>query len=192
MSKILAFSGSTRKESFNSKLIKIAAAGAQTAGASVTLINLADFPMPLYEQDLEAEHGMPLEAHQFKQLMIAHDGFLIASPEYNSAFSPMLKNVLDWASRVETPDEPPMIAYQGKVATIMSASPGALGGLRGLVFLRMLLNNMGVTVLPDQQAVGQAFKAFDADGALVDKKQEQSIQRLGAKLTQMLLQLQPK
>lgn len=182
MAKILAFAGSSRKESFNKKLIKIAASGAREAGAVVTLIDLADYTMPLFNQDLEQEQGMPENARKFKKLMIEHDGFMIASPEYNSAFSPLLKNVIDWASRTESDDEPPMAAYHGKMATIMAASPGALGGLRGLVFLRMLLANIGVTVLPDQQAIRQAFKAFNDDGSLVDDRNQKSVLSLGSKL----------
>jgi NAD(P)H-dependent FMN reductase len=186
MSKILAFSGSSRKNSYNSQLVKIAAAGASSAGASVTVIDLADFPMPIYEQDLETAQGLPDNARKFKQLLIEHDGLLIASPEYNSAFSPLLKNVLDWASRTESPDEKPMLAYQGKYCAIMAASPGGLGGMRGLVFLRMLMGNLGVTVLPAQQAVGSVFKAFDADGSLLDKKQDLAVRALGSQLHEVL------
>lgn len=185
MAKILAFAGSSRKESFNKKLVKIAAKGAENAGATVTIIDLADYAMPLFNQDLELEQGMPDKAREFKNLLIEHDGFLIASPEYNSAFSPLLKNVIDWASRAESKDEPPLVAYRGKVAAIMAASPGALGGIKGLVFLRMLLGNLGVLVVPEQQAIARAFKAFNNDGSLVDEKQKQSIENLGLKLTQM-------
>jgi NAD(P)H-dependent FMN reductase len=189
MTKILAFAGSSRKKSFNKKLVKIAAAGAESAGATVTIIDLADYAMPVFNQDLELEQGMPEKAHKFKKLLIEHDGFLIASPEYNSAFSPLLKNVIDWASRAESKDEPPLVAFRGKVAAIMAASPGGLGGIRGLVFLRMLLANLGVVVMPEQQAIAQAFKAFDEDGSLVDEKQKQSIVNLGFKLAQMAEQL---
>ena len=182
MTKILAFSGSSRKGSYNQKMVEIAASGARDAGAEVTVIDLVDYPMPMFNQDLEAEQGMPDKALAFKQLLIEHDGFLIASPEYNSAFSPLLKNVIDWASRATAKDEPPLHAYQGKTAAIMAASPGALGGIRGLVFLRMLLANMGVTVMPDQQALRQAFKAFNEDGLLIDDKQQQAIMDLGSKL----------
>ena len=145
--------------------------GAREAGAEVTLVDLADYDMPIMNQDLERDFGLPDNARRFKSLMIAHDALLISSPEYNSAFSPLLKNTLDWASRSESDNEPPLAAYQSKIAAIMSASPGGLGGLRGLVFLRMLLGNLGVTVIPDQQAVRQAFKAFDDTGDLVDDKQ---------------------
>jgi NAD(P)H-dependent FMN reductase len=189
MSKILAFAGSSRKDSFNKKLVKIAALGAESAGATVTFIDLADYPMPLFNQDLESEQGMPEKAHEFKNLLIKHDGFLIASPEYSSTFSPLLKNIIDWASRAESKDEPPLVAYKGKVAAIMATSPGTLGGLRGLVFLRMLLGNIGVTVIPDQIAVPHAMKAFTDDGSLIDKKQQQAIIDLGTKLSQITAQL---
>jgi len=182
MSKILAFSGSSRRESYNQKLVKIAASGASKAGASITIINLADFPMPIFNQDLEQDQGMPESASQLKKLMIEHDGFLIASPEYNSAFTPLLKNTLDWVSRAESDNEPPLSAYRGKIASIMATSPGPLGGLRGLVFLRMLLSNMGVIVLPDQRAIPQAFKAFNDDGLLIDDAQQNSILSLGSQL----------
>jgi NAD(P)H-dependent FMN reductase len=189
MPRILAFSGSSRRESFNTRLVAIAADGAAAAGAEVTRINLGDFPMPLMNEDLEASEGMPAAAREFKNLMIAHDGFLIASPEYNSAFSPLLKNALDWASRRETEDEPPLQGFRGKVATLMAASPGALGGLRGLVFLRMMLGNLGVIVLPDQLAVREANKAFNEDGSLTDEKQQQAIRGLGAQTVKRVRQL---
>ena len=189
MSKILAFAGSSRKNSFNRKLLMIAANGAEKAGANVTVIDLADYPMPIFNQDLESEQGMPEKADEFKSLLIEHDGFIIASPEYNSAFSPLLKNVIDWASRPESKDEPPLVAYNGKVAVIMAASPGTSGGLRGLVFLRMLLGNIGVTVIPDQIAVPQAMKAFAEDGSLIDERRQQAVVDLGAKLTRIVTQL---
>ena len=182
MTKILAFAGSARQQSFNHRLVKIAASGAERAGAQVKVIDLGDYPMPLFNQDLEAESGIPSNALAFKQLLKDHDGFLIASPEYNSAFSPLLKNAIDWASRSETDDEPPLIAYKGKTAVIMSASPGGLGGLRGLVFVRMLLANLGMIVLPNQVAVGNANEAFDDKGLLIDEKRQQAVTALGSAL----------
>lgn len=184
MSKILAFSGSSRKNSVNQKLVRIAASAAEKAGADVTIIDLADYHMPIFNEDLEVEQGIPAKASEFKKQLIKHDGFLIASPEYNSAFSPLLKNVIDWASRTEPDDEYPLLAYKGKIAAIMAASPGGYGGLRGLVFLRLLLSNIGVHVLPDQQAIPYAFKAFSSKGMLLDNKQQQAIENLGIKLTQ--------
>lgn len=190
MVKILAFAGSSRKASFNKQLIRIAAEGAQRAGAEVTLIDLLDFPMPLFNQDLEQAEGMPEQAARFKQLLIEHQGLMIASPEYNSAFSPLLKNCIDWASRAQSNDEPPLLAFRGKYACLMAASPGGLGGLRGLVFLRMLLGNIGVTVLPDQQAIGHAGEAFDKAGSLVNERQQQAVLGLGASLAQLLARLE--
>ncbi len=186
MTQILAFAGSARKASFNKQLIGIAASGARDAGAEVTLIDLADLPMPLFDQDLEAEQGMPQNAGAFKNLLIEHDGFLIASPEYNSAPSPLLKNALDWASRSEVDGEKPLLAYTGKFAGILAASPGGLGGLRGLVFLRMLLGNLGVTVLPRQLAVARAFEAFAEDGSLIDASQQRAAINIGRKLVELV------
>ena len=186
MAKILAFAGSSRRNSFNQKLVKIAAQGAENAGAKVTVIDLADYPMPIYNQDLENEQGMPEKAHLFKQLMIRHDGFLIASPEYNSAFSPLLKNVIDWASRAESKEEMSLVAFKGKVAAIMAASPGVLGGMRGLVFLRLLLANIGMIVLPDQKTIAHAHQAFNDHGSLNDDNDQDAVLALGRKLAHVI------
>ena len=186
--KILAFAGSTRIDSYNKKLVKVAAAGAKAAGAEVTYIDLRDLPLPLFDEDLEAQEGLPANARTFKDLLISHQGLLIASPEYNSSLTAVLKNAIDWASR-PAPNEAPLAAFAGKVATIMSASPGALGGLRGLVHLRSILGNIKVLVLPDQIAVSKAYEAFNPDGTLVNPKQQESIEQLGAGLTKILLKL---
>lgn len=172
MSKIqlLAFSGSLRRDSYNTKLVTAAAASARKVGADVTLVNLADYAMPLFDEDLEARSGIPDAARRFKALMVSHHGFLIASPEYNSSVSAALKNAIDWASRTESPDEKPLLAFRGKVAGLLSASPGALGGLRGLVHLRAILGNLMVHVVPEQFALGRAHEAFDASGALQDER----------------------
>ena len=187
--RILAFGGSLRRDSFNQKLAAIAAAGAREAGAEVTLITLRDFPMPLFDQDLEAEIGKPAEAKRLKELFLCHQGLIIASPEYNSGYSAALKNAIDWVSRGDSPDEPPISALAGKSAVIMATSPGGLGGLRGLIPLRMLLGNLGITVLPDQIAIPSAFDAFGPDGHLVDPKQEAKVKTLGASLAEQLQKL---
>jgi NAD(P)H-dependent FMN reductase len=186
--KILAFAGSTRIDSYNKKLVKIAAAGAKVAGAEVTYIDLRDLPLPLFDEDLEAQEGLPANARTFKDLLISHQGLLIASPEYNSSLTAVLKNAIDWASR-PAPNEAPLAAFAGKVASIMSASPGTLGGLRGLVHLRSILGNIKVLVLPDQIALPKAYEAFNADGTLKDPKQQESIEKLGDGLTKILLKL---
>ena len=180
--KILAFAGSARVESLNRKLVAEAARGAEAAGADVTVVNLGDFEMPLYNGDLEERDGIPRGALEFKKLLREHDGLLIASPEYNSSLSPLLKNAIDWASRAEADDEAPLAAYRGKVAAIMAASPGGLGGLRGLVVLRMLLENIGVIVLPKQRAVSKAYEAFADNGLLKDDRERKGIHSLAADL----------
>lgn len=190
MSKILAFSGSARKNSFNQQLVSIAARGAQATGADVTVINLKNFPMPIFNQDDETEHGMPEIAQHFKKLVSEHDGFIIASPEYNSSCSPLLINAIAWASRATTPDEVPLSAFQGKYATIMAASPGALGGLRGLVTLRMLFGNIDVTVLPEQIAIDKAYSAFE-HGKLIDEIKHNKVRQMGENLHNLLSKLNP-
>lgn len=187
--RILAFAGSTRTESFNKKLVRLAAAAAEKAGAVVTLIDLRDYPLPLYDADLETRDGLPAHARTLKQLFLNHDGLLIASPEYNSGISAVLKNTLDWISRAESDREPPLAAFAGKTAALLSASPGALGGLRGLVQLRMLLGNIKVLVLPDQLAVSHADEAFQPDGTLRDARKQASVERLGALLVETIARL---
>jgi NAD(P)H-dependent FMN reductase len=186
--KILAFAGSTRRDSFNKKLARVAAAGARQAGADVTLLDLADLPLPLFDQDLEAAEGLPENARRLKTLLSEHDGFLISSPEYNSSISGVLKNAIDWVSRREE-GEKPGIAFAGKAVALMSASPGALGGLRGLVHVRAILGNLGMLVLPQQKAVGGAFKAFNEDGTMVDPKMQADVTALGAQLAETLAKL---
>jgi chromate reductase len=124
-----------------------------------------------------------------KELFISHDGFLIASPEYNSSISGLLKNAIDWASRAERDDEPPLLCFRGKAAALMSASPGSLGGLRGLAALRSILGNIGVLVLPTQVAIAHAHEAFSEDGLLKNPKQQASVENLGIELAQTLKKL---
>lgn len=176
MTKILMFAGSARKMSTNKQLAALAKRMGQDAGAQVTLIDLADFDMPIYNGDFEADSGLPENAKRLKQLFVEHDCFFIASPEYNSSIPAVLKNALDWISRPHSDDEPTLWAFQGKVAGLGAVAPGALGGLRGLVPLRMMLGNIGVTVVPAQVAVWDGFNAFDDDGALVSERQAQMLE----------------
>jgi chromate reductase len=186
--KILAFAGSTREASYNKKLVKIAAEGAKVAGAEITYVDLRDLPMPIYDEDLEAKEGLPENARKFKELLKEHQGLLIASPEYNSSITAVLKNAIDWASRPE-PGEQMLAAFTGKVAAIMSASPGGLGGLRGLIHVRSILSSINVLVLPEQKAISSAFQAFDEEGKLKDPKQQESVEQLGSKLATILAKL---
>jgi chromate reductase len=183
--KILAFAGSVRRESFNKRMVAIAAEGAKQAGAQVTLIDLADYELPLFSQDLEAEKGLPAAAVALKKLFVEHHGLLISCPEYNSSITPLLKNTIDWVSRA-APGGGPLAAYKAKVATLMSASPGGLGGLRGLVTVRSILGNIGVVVLPEQIALPTAHQAIGADGRLKDEKMQASIAGLGRGLAEFL------
>ena len=186
--KILAFAGSTRTDSFNKKLVKIAVTGAIEGGADVTVIDLRDFAMPLYDGDLEQQQGLPSNAKKLKDLMLSHQGLLISAPEYNSSISGVLKNTIDWVSRPSAGEES-LACFKGKVAGIMSASPGGLGGLRGLVHVRAILENISVLVIPDQIAVSKAHEVFNADGTLKDKKQEDQVKRIGSSVAKLLLKL---
>ncbi len=155
--KILAFSGSTRIDSLNRQALEHAVQGARDAGAEVTLIDLRDYSLPLYTADLENSHGQPEASVRLKALFKSHHGLLIASPEYNSSITPLLKNTLDWVSRPHG-EESGLVPYQGKLAALVSASDGHLGGLRGLRHIREILTALQVLVLPKQMALAHADK----------------------------------
>ena len=186
--RIIAFAGSTRKGSYNKKLVRIASTAASKAGADVEVIDLKDYPLPLFDEDVEKEGGLPENAAKLKKLFIAADGFLVASPEYNSSITAVLKNAIDWISR-PVPGEAGLAGFMGKTAVLMAASPGGFGGLRGLVTVRSLLGNIGVTVLPDQVCVAKAYEAFNGDDTLKDAAQQASIEALGTKLVGVLVKL---
>jgi chromate reductase len=181
--RILAFAGSTREGSHNKRLIKVAAEAARAAGADVTLIDLRDYPLPPYDGDLEAQ-GLPASAVPLKELFKAHDGFLISAPEYNGGMSGMLKNVIDWVSR-RGDDDRRLAAFSGKFAGLMSASPGRLGGLRGLGQLRHVLTTVGVLVVPQQHGLHTAHEAFE-HGRLKDPAQQAAIEAIAARLVDLV------
>ena len=174
--------GSAREDSVNKKIAHAAAAMAEAAGAKTTFLDLRDYPMPLYNGDLEDREGLPEAAVELKAIFRASDGLFIASPEYNSSLSPLLKNTIDWISRRASADESPLVAYKGKVAAIAAGSPGGLGGLRGLVPLRMLLGNIGMHVVPQQLAIAGAPNTFDADGQLIDTHHRDALEGIIAQL----------
>jgi len=189
MPSILAFAGSTRTGSLNKKIIAIAAAGAREAQGAVTVIDLRDYPLPLYDGDLEAHHGLPPPAVELKRLFCAHRGLLIATPEYNGSIPGVLKNALDWVSR-PAPGEKPLACYDGKIAAIVSAALGALGGARAQAHLRQILGTVNVTLLPQQWRIPEATaEAFDAAGQLKDARAAQQIKRVGATLVEFLERL---
>ncbi|WP_330961142.1 NADPH-dependent FMN reductase [Photobacterium sp. 53610] len=173
--KILFLSGSSRKGSLNQQLARQAYRMAAEMDAEVTLIDLADYPMPLYDGDLESAEGIPGTVKALRDIFMAHNGICIASPEYNGSFSPLLKNTIDWLSRPDG-DVPALAAYHSKTAYLLSTSPGSLGGIRGLVMLRMLLSNIGVMVMPDQLAIPAANQAFNGQGELTDNRQAELLQ----------------
>ena len=187
--RILAFGGSLRRDSYNQKLAAIAASGGREAGAEVTVLSLRDFALPIFDEDLEATSGMPEAAKRLKAIFREHHGLIIASPEYNSSITAALKNAIDWVSRGESDDEPFLSALAGKTAVVCSASPGGLGGMRGLVHLRAILGSIGITVLPDQVAIGKANEAFTPEGALADEKQQARVKALGSNLASHLSKL---
>jgi NAD(P)H-dependent FMN reductase len=182
--KVLAFAGSLRKGSYNKQLVRVAARFARDAGAEVTELDLADYPMPIFDEDLETRDGVHPTAMKLKKLFREHDAFLISSPEYNSSLSAALKNLIDWLSR-PVDGEPPLACFKGKTAALFAASPGALGGLRGLVHLRAVLGNIGVLLLADQLAVGKANEAFAPDGSMTNPKQAAMVKAIVADLVRV-------
>lgn len=172
--RLIVFAGSTRKESWNRKLAHAAAEMARKAGAEVTLLELADYPLPIMDEDLESVEGIPENAVKLKEMFIAHDGFIVACPEYNSSITPLLKNTIDWLSRPRE-GEGKLACFSGKVVGLLSASPGALGGLRGLVTVRSILGNIGAYLVPDQFCLTKAHEAFKDDGSLADEGQVKGV-----------------
>jgi NAD(P)H-dependent FMN reductase len=168
MPTILILPGSARRDSVNRKLAAVAADLVTESGAMPDLIDPADFPLPLFDQEIEDAQGLPPAAKALKAKFLAADALIFVSPEYNSSVTPLMKNFIDWVSRSENDAEAPLAAYRGKVAGLLAASPGALGGLRGLVHLRSILGNISVLVVPKQFALGGAFSKFDEDGKLTD------------------------
>jgi chromate reductase, NAD(P)H dehydrogenase (quinone) len=167
--KILVLPGSTRTLSHNVKLAALAAKELTLIDADVTRISLADYPLPLYEGDLESKAGLPANALRLKQMIMSHHGVFIASPEYSASVTPILKNAIDWVSRVRERGDPTYAAFKGRVFAISSASPGRSGGLRSLMALRQILElGCGALVIPEQVAIPQADHAFDEMDNIID------------------------
>lgn len=186
--KILAFAGSLRSGSYNKKLVKIAAEGAKEAGADVTYVDLKDYPMPIFDEDLETSEGLPPNARKLKDIFLKHDGLLVACPENNGSFPSAFKNAIDWLSR---PVEgfPPLECFVNRTAIIMAASTGYWGGVRVLIHLRQMFNHIKVTVLPDHINIPNAVDAFDDIGNLKNEKHHKATKALGRKLTEFLNKL---
>jgi NAD(P)H-dependent FMN reductase len=177
---LLVTSGSSRTGSLNRRLAQVVAQAARAAGAAVTELDLAALALPLYNGDIEAA-AMPEGARELRRLFASHDGFIVAAPEYNAFVTPLLINALDWASRPAAAGDLPagLAAMNGKAAGMVSASPGALGGMRGLLFLRSFLATaLGMMVVPETASIVHAHQAFDDSGALKDAKQQQAVERV--------------
>ena len=169
MPKILIIPGSTRTGSHNVKLAALAAKELTLIDAEVTRISFADYPLPIYEADLDARMGQPANALALKQMIMAHHGVFITSPEYSASVTPLLKNAIDWVSRVRERGDPTYAAFKGRVFAIASASPGRAGGLRSLMALRQILElGCGAFVIPQQVAIPNAVQAFDEMDNIID------------------------
>jgi len=176
MVRLLFFAGSTRRGSYNKKLARLAQHIASANGIEGVFVDLTEYPMPLYAGDLEAEQGPPLKAAEFKALLAEYQGVFIASPEYNSSITPLLKNTLDWVTRVRAGGETGLEVYKSRVFAISGASPGYYGAMRSLLHLRPILEvGLGAAVIPQQLALPRAGDAFDEDGSLKDKAQQAAL-----------------
>jgi NAD(P)H-dependent FMN reductase len=179
--KILAFAGSTRSGSMNQQLLEAARQQAEAAGVAMTVLNLKDLAIPLYDGDLESAGGFPAGVLELKRQVAAHDAVLIASPEYNASVTAVLKNAIDWIPRptdANTPQE-----MKGKVVGMLSASPGGLGGIRGLIHLRSICQNVAAIVIPTQFALGGGHQAFAEDGSLKDESARAAVDGVLDQLT---------
>lgn len=185
MAKILAIPGSYREHSYNKRVLVIAAAGALEAGAEVTMIDLRDHPMPVYDQDIQ-DAAFDENAANLQDLMMEHDGFLFATPEYNASIPGGLKNVIDWTSRPN--DKYPMYGvYKGKTAAIVGSSPSQFGALRAMTHLRGVLTQLGLQVLPSEVAVTFVHQKFDGhNDEITDEKTRELLKGLGSQLVKAL------
>jgi NAD(P)H-dependent FMN reductase len=181
--KILVIPGSLRSGSHNAKLALVAASEFARAGADVTRISLADYPLPIYDGDLQAKSGVPKNAVNLKRMMGSHDGVLIVSPEYNSSVPPLVKNTIDWITRVQDPHESRGQVFRERPFAIAAASEGRLGGTRALAALRLILSACHATVIPNQLALSFADQAYDDMDRL---KKEADIEALKALVRQLI------
>jgi NAD(P)H-dependent FMN reductase len=188
--KILVMPGSTRTRSHNARLAALVTKELTLAEADVTQVSLLDYPMPLYDPDQELVSGPPPNAIKLKKMMAAHQGIFIASPEYNGSISPLLKNTIDWVSRVRERGEPAYAAYRGRVFALGSASTETSGGLRGLLALRQVLElGCGALVIPDQIVVGNAENAFDDMDNLKETRNAGALRALARRLVELVQQV---
>ena len=188
--KILVFAGSIRSGSYNGRLAALAAKELELAGALATLISLEDYPLPLYDADLEAKSGVPEPARRLKDMLADHQGAFIASPEYNASITPLLKNTIDWISRVRVAGEAPLAVFKDRVFALGGASESPYGALRSLMALRQVLElGCGALVIPEQVTVFHANEAFDEMHNLTDARAAASLKRVLRRLTEAAKEL---
>lgn len=188
--KILIIPGSVRSKSHNARLAALAAKEFTMTDAEVSRISLLDYPLPLYDADQDMISGPPANAMKLKKMMMAHHGVFIVSPEYNASISPLVKNMIDWVSRVRERGEPPYAAFKGRVFALAAASTDTFGGLRGLLTLRQVLElGCGATVIPEQVAVGHAEQAFDEMDNLKDARNADALKALARRLIEVVQQV---
>ena len=181
--KLLFFAGSAREASHNKRLARLGATIAEANGIAATFADLGDYPMPLYDAGVQSRDGIPENAIKFEALMKVHTGVFIACPEYNASITPLLKNTLDWVSRIKNEGEQPLAVFKTRVFALGSSSPGGMGGLRGLNTVRTVLElGTGALVLPDQFAVPRAAEAYDDHGHLKNKDAQEQFKKLIQKL----------
>jgi NAD(P)H-dependent FMN reductase len=176
--RILVFAGSLRSGAFSVATADAAMKELAQQGAAVTRISLGDYPLPIMDQDLEREKGVPENALRLARLVAAQDGMLIASPEYNASIPPLLKNALDWLSRVRHDNGRPLAPLAGKVAGLCSSSDGGFGGARGLYHLRAVLMACEVEIITPQCVVAHASQAFDGNGGFREERLRQAMEKL--------------
>lgn len=181
--KLLFFAGSARDGSYNKRLARLGAEIAEVNGIPSTFADLGDYPMPLYDADLQAIEGIPENARKLEALFKIHSGIFIACPEYNASITPLLKNTLDWISRIKNEGEEPLAVFKTRVFALGSASNGGMGGLRGLNTVRTVLElGLGALALPDQFAVPKVADAWDEHGHLKNKDSQEQFKKLIQKL----------
>lgn len=180
--RILVFAGSIRTGAYSGRTADAAQRELAMQGAEVTRISLADYPLPILDQDLEKEKGIPENAMRLGRQIAAHDGFLIASPEYNSSIPPLLKNAIDWVSRIHKDGGVALRPYAGKVAALCSSSEGNFAGVRGLYHLRSVLMNCQVEVITPQCSVGHAHEAFDENGLFKEERLRHTMENVAKTL----------
>ncbi|MGO4713611.1 NADPH-dependent FMN reductase [Bradyrhizobium sp. 2TAF24] len=188
--KILVIPGSLRTGSFNARLAALAAKELALAGVEVTRISLADYALPIYDADHEAQSGVPRPAVDLKHMMGQHQGVLLVSPEYNASVPPLLKNAIDWVSRVRERGEPPLQVFRGRAFAIAAASAGKFGGMRALMALRQILTlGLGATVIPQQMALSAADHAFTDDDQLKDTRDAEALRGVVRQLIDVAQQM---